>query len=136
MAARIGEGEKTVDQLADEIADVLLEYVNAKSGLNARKGIKKTKKRALKVSGMERRNLMEIAKLKNRMSALENRTEKYIKSFKLSSVEAGRLVSEKAEEAKDENEQMLFDLQGQIEDLRAAMVKLSNEIKKLSGNER
>jgi len=131
-----GEGEKTIDQLADEIADILIDYVNAKSDLKTVKGFKKpekTKKGAVKVSGLERRNLMEIAKLKNRMAALENRMEKFIKSFKLSSIEAGRLVSEKAEEARDENEQILFDLQGQIEDLRDAMVKLSNAVKKLSG---
>lgn len=78
-------------------------------------------------------NLMEIAKLKNRMTASEKRLEKYIKNLNIASIEASRLVSEKAEEARTENEELLMDLQGQIEELRTAMIKLSSKVKKLTG---
>ena len=127
--------EKEIDEMADEIVELILSSVAAvdsKKLERIKRGGREATK-STKTGTMGRKTLMEILRLKNRINALENRMEKYIKNFKIASIEANRLISEKAEEARDENEQMLFDLQGQIEDLRAAMTRLSNEVRKLSG---
>lgn len=142
MAVDSEERERVINQIADEIVETLLSSTvdDSKRLKKRRKGkIKggKTKRLAArgasKERGLDKKNLIEIAKLKNRMVALENRTDKYVKNFRIAAMEAGRLVSEKAEEARDENEQLLLNLQDQIEDLRTAMIKLSNIVKRLSG---
>lgn len=64
---------------------------------------------------------------------MENRVEKYVKQFKISAVENGRLVTEKSEQLRVVDEQMdqrITDLAGQIEELRTAMIKLSGKIKR------
>ena len=141
------ERERIIDQVADEIVETLLSSTvdDSKRLKKGKKGkitggkIKsgKTKRLAArdasKERGLDKKNLIEIAKLKNRMVALENRTDKYVKNFRIAAIEAGRLVSEKAEEARKENEQLLMNLQDHIEDLRTAMIKLSNNVKRLSG---
>ena len=68
-----------------------------------------------------------------RIQALENRTEKYISSFKTNVVESSRFAIEKAEETRNQNEQMILDLQRQMEDLRTAMIRLSGKIKSITG---
>ena len=136
------ERERIIDQVADEIVETLLSSTvdDSKKLKKRRKGkikggkIKSAVVRgASKERGLDKKNLTEIAKLKNRMVALENRTDKYVKNFRIAAIEAGRLVSEKAEEAREENEQLLMNLQDQIEDLRTAMIKLSSNVKRLSG---
>lgn len=136
------ERERIIDQVADEIVETLLS-----STVDDSKRQKKDKKRKIKGGkikrlaardvprehGLNEKSLIEIAKLKNRMVAMENRADKYIKNFRIAAVEAGRLVSEKAEEAREENDQLLMNLQDQIENLRTAMIKLSNSVKRLSG---
>ena len=72
-----------------------------------------------------------MAKLKERIDALENRVEKYINNFKLAAVEAERLITEKTETLDEENQKRILHLQEQIEDLRDITKKLSNEVNKL-----
>lgn len=134
------ERERIIDQVADEIVETLLSStVDDSKRLKKRSKGKikggKTKRLAerSKERGLDKKNLIEIAKLKNRMVAMENRMDKHVKNFRIAAIEAGRLVSEKSEEAREENEQLLMNLQDQIEDLRIAMIKLSNNVKRLSG---
>jgi hypothetical protein len=136
------ERERIIDQVADEIVETLLSSTvdDSKRLKRGRKGkIKGGKTKRLVATdaprehGLDKKNLIEIAKLKNRMVAMENRADKYVKNFRIAAIEAGRLVSEKAEEAREENEQLLMNLQDQIEDLRTVMIKLSSNVKRLSG---
>jgi len=57
--------------------------------------------------------------------------EKYINSFKLVAIEAGRSVTEKSEALNEENQWQITHLQGQIEVLRSAMIRLSNDLKEM-----
>lgn len=109
--------DKFIDEIVDEIVDV--------SSLAGREKITLD-------DAIQKRNLSEIVKLKERIAALENRVEKYINSFKLVAVEAERLTSEKTESLNEENLRQIAHLQGQIEDLRSAMIRLSNEVKKIA----
>jgi len=109
---RKDENEENIDHLADDIVGLLVNYVDSKSGL-------------------EKRNLMEIEKIKSRISALENRVEKYIKDFKLATIESSRALSEKSEESRSENERTLLKVQEQVGDLRRLVVSLDERIKKL-----
>jgi predicted nucleic acid-binding Zn-ribbon protein len=47
-------------------------------------------------------------------------------------VEVERLITERAETLNKENQQQIAHLQGQIEDLRSAMIRLSNKVKEIS----
>ena len=141
------ERERIIDQVADEIVETLLSSTvddskRLKKGEKGKiKGEKikseKTKRLAArdasKERGLDKKNLIEIAKLKNRIFALDNRMDKHVKNFRIAAMEASRLVSEKTEEVREENEQLLMNLQDQIEDLRTVMIKLSNNVKRLSG---
>lgn len=130
--AETGLEDTEIDRLADEIVDALLSSDSRKGSSKKTEGGKKgLEKGAAKRSANQ--NLMEIAKLKNRATASEKRLEKYIKNLNISSIEASRLATEKAEEARSENEELLMNLQGQIEELRTAMIKLSSKVKKLAG---
>jgi chromosome segregation ATPase len=73
----------------------------------------------------------EIGKLKARIADLEHKLDKYISSFKLNATESVRRISEVDETLTSENEKQLIALQGQLNDLRTAMIRLSNEVKKL-----
>lgn len=73
----------------------------------------------------------EILKLKNRTASLEDRLNKYINNFKTVAVEVERELTEKWEELNRENERQTIELQGQIEDLRTALIRLSNEMKNI-----
>lgn len=127
-----GLEDNEIDRLADEIVEALLSSASRKgNSKKAESGKKGLEKGVAKRSASQ--NLMEIAKLKNRMTASEKRLEKYIKNLNIASIEASRLVSETAEEARSENEELLMDLQGQIEELRTAMIKLSSNVKRLAG---
>ena len=117
--------EKTTDQLADEIVEILLDSIASKGNP------KNARERVTNLNSLERKDLMEIVKLKNRIAALENRVEKYIRSFQITATESERHLTEKSEELTKENQQDIMNLQAQIEDLRTAMVRLGNEVKKL-----
>jgi len=136
-----------IDSMADEIVENILSSIdkeNISQNLpknTRRKGVKNvTKDKKIKKSNQNSRKGVpkqmgndEIEKLTRRIGALENRTEKYISSFRTSAVESSRFTIEKAEEARNENEQMILDLQRQMEDLRTAMIRLSNRIKSITG---
>jgi len=110
---RLKEGDIT-EEIADEIVKLVLKS-----------------KPSTEANAVEKKNLDDIAKLKQRIFSLENRVEKYIKNFKIVATEAERHLTERAEEISKENEQTIVNLQAQIEDLRTAMIRLSNEVKKI-----
>lgn len=73
----------------------------------------------------------DVSRLKNRISNLENRLEKFISNFKTVVVEVDRQLTEKWEELNKGEEKRVLSLQGQIEDLRTALIRLSNELKSI-----
>ena len=124
--------EKDIDIIANEIVESLLNSsIDGQSisikGVKNRKGKGKSKIKR-KISGFEGKNLMEIAKIEDRMDALENRMKKSARYFK--NIDEMSRIPEQAEQNRSEHEQMMLDLQGQIEDLRTAMIRLSNRVKK------
>jgi hypothetical protein len=110
-----GIDDKLIDEIVDEIVSTITE-----------------REKIPYEDVIEKRNLSEIVKLKERISALENRVEKYINSFKLVAIETERLISERIENLTEENLGQIAHLQTQIEDLRHAMIRLSNEVKKIA----
>jgi hypothetical protein len=119
--AEVGLEDNEIDILADEIVEVLLSCASRKGYSKKAYGGKKRLDGGI-AKRSANQNLMEIAKLKNRMTASEKKLEKYIKNFNIASIEA-----------RSGNEELLIDLQGQIEELRTAMIKLSSKVKKLAG---
>ncbi len=73
----------------------------------------------------------DVSRLKNRISNLENRLEKFINNFKTVVVEVDRQLTEKWEELNKGEEKRVLSLQGQIEDLRTALIRLSSELKSI-----
>lgn len=71
-----------------------------------------------------RENLSEINKIKNRISYLEKRVDKLVRNFKTDIVEAERLVAEKYEDIKNENEKQIAGLQSQLGELRNVLSKM------------
>jgi len=111
------------NQFVDEIVDVILDSREQSKGMPA--------KRIPTEEILQRSNLGEMVKVKSRISALENRLEKYINSFKITATEVEREISERYKNLNEDNEQQNLHLQGQLEDLRSAMIRLSNEVKRL-----
>jgi len=110
-----GERKDVTEEIADEIVDLLLESSPSK-----------------KSDVIERKLLGDIVKLEQRVFSLENRVEKFIKNFKISAVESERHISETSEELTKENEQNIMNLQAQMDELRATMIRLSSRIKKIA----
>jgi len=111
------------DELVDEIVDEILNSREQSNGMPAKK----------MPTGeiLQRHNLGEMVKLKSRVFALENRLEKYINSFKITAVEVEREISERNKNLDEDNEQQILSLQGQLANLRTAVIRLSNDVKRL-----
>ena len=73
----------------------------------------------------------DLGKMKSRIDNIESRLEKYVKSFKIVAMEVERQLVEKNEELNKEREQRVLKIQGHVEDLRTAMIRLSNEVKRI-----
>lgn len=113
--------EKLMEDLVDELADMVS---------NSRKLadiLKITQENEL----IQNKNLKETDKLKERISILENRIDKYANSFRIFAIEVERELSEKYRSLEEDNEKRVVHLQGQLENLRTAMIKLSSEVKGL-----
>jgi len=111
------------DKLVDEIVDEILDSTRPAKGISPRE--------IPTEETLQRHSLGEVARLKSRISALENRLEKYVNNFKTTAVEVEREISERNKNLDEENERQILRLQGQLEDLRSAMIRLSNEVKRL-----
>lgn len=77
------------------------------------------------------RNNGELDKLKNRMDEIEIKLNKFMGNFNAVAVGVERQLTEKYKVINSENEQKIMNTQSQIENLRMAMIRLSNEIKKI-----
>src|SRR3989338_1086982 len=110
----VGIDDKFVDNIVDEILNSL-----EKDGGK------------LRVYDLQKRNLADVARLKARIVNLENRVEKYIGNFKVSSVEVERELSESRRNLEDEYDSQMMHMQTQMENLRTAMIKLSAEVNKI-----
>lgn len=117
--------KQMIDRIAEEVAEIV---TNSKRLNSLFDSIKENE-------AVSRKSMNDIIRLKKRAESLENRIVEHIKQFKTVAVEAGRLVTEKSEELRAADEQMnqrITDLAGQIDDLRTAMIKLSNKVKEIT----
>lgn len=105
------------EELVDEIVEEILESKTL---------TKKSKTQKPKVVGS-----IATDSLLPRMEEIENKLEEYINSYKITATELERQITEKSEELTREQDKQLTYLQGQIENLREAMIRLSGEVKKL-----
>ncbi len=108
------------EKMVDEIVDEIIREVRGKE------------KAPKEVSGIDRRNLMEIVRLRNRVLALENRMEKTVRVQRTESVESERHAAASSEEAKGDFEKLeerVADLQGQVRGMREVLMGLSDELK-------
>jgi DNA repair exonuclease SbcCD ATPase subunit len=87
--------ESELDTLADEIVELV---DNSKKLTDI---LKVTQENEI----IQKKNLSEIATLKNRITNLENRLNELIKSFRIDIVEAERLITEKYEDINKERNQ-------------------------------
>jgi len=111
------------DDLVDEIVDEILEETKAPVEQLS------TKKTKIKEESFLDSEVPDSVKLKSRIQYLENRIEKHVHDYKTTAIEVERQISDKFSEFEQENEKRLMYLQGQLEALRTAMIKLSNEFK-------
>jgi len=114
------------DELVDEIVEEVLSETMGKTQLEI-----PTKKPKLKEpeETLLDSNVSDLVKLKSRIQYLENRIEKHVHDYKTTAIEVERQISDKFSEFEQENEKRLIYLQGQLEALRTAMIKFSNEFK-------
>ena len=122
----VNKGLDVPDDLIDEIVEEVLSETMEKPSSET-----PTKKPKLKEPEemLLDSNVSDLAKLKPRVQYLENRIEKHVHDYKTTAVEVERQISDKFSEFEQENEKRLIYLQGQLEALRTAMIKLSNEFK-------
>lgn len=113
--------EIDLDALADEIVELI---ANSKKLTDILKVVQENEI-------IQKKNLSEVATLKNRITILENRLNNLVKSFRIDIVEAERMVSEKTEKIIEDSEQRVTHLTSQIEDLRDMIVRIGNDVKKL-----
>jgi len=111
--------EKLLDGLVEEISGLVE---------NSEK-LSEVLKTAQENEIIQKENLSEMAKLKRRITDVENRLNKLTKIFKIDIVESSRLIAEKHETANEENEKMFVNLQNQIVDLKR-MVKEVGQTKR------
>lgn len=114
------------DELVDEIVEEVLSETMGKplSEIPTKKPKLKEPEEMLLDS-----NVSDVVKLKSRIQYLENRIEKHVHDYKTTAIEVERQIVDKFSEFEQENEKRLIYLQGQLEALRTAMIKFSNESK-------
>lgn len=95
MKGHLLKRESELDTLADEIVELV---DNSKKLTDI---LKVTQENEI----IQKKNLSEIATLKNRITNLENRLNELIKSFRIDIVEAERLITEKYEDINKERNQ-------------------------------
>ena len=115
--AILKEQTKLIDELADEIADMIIQ---AKKSATPKAEVKPDAVKTRSESGLE-----------NRLAVIEERLNKLVNSFRIVAIEAERELNEKIEGVNKENEERIVRLQGQIETLRSAMIRLGNAIREL-----
>ncbi len=104
------------DELIDEIVDeILKEGVVAKKP-DYHKGGKKS-------SNIFHGDL-------NKIESIERKLDDHINDYETTIVEIERQITEKSHDSTEDFERQLMHMQGQIEDLRTAMIRLSGEFKK------
>lgn len=108
--------------LVDEIVEEILEETKPNM-LSAPKPSKKLKETDLLEDSVD------AVKLKSRLQYLENRVEKHTHDYKISAIEVERQIASKFSEFEQDTEKQLIYLQSQLEYLRTAMIKISNEFK-------
>jgi len=69
-----------------------------------------------------------------RLEDLENKVDNFLNDYKIAIAEMEKLLIGKFEEFSDQREKQLLYLQGQVENLRTAMIKLGNEFKRIKEN--
>jgi len=126
MAVRQSEKEEEVlDEIADRIADMI---VNSKKFAGISGIVEKEKESADVGSDKYLDNIIE---LKHRISVLESKTDRKIQDFEIIINDLERQLDEKYNSVSKENEGEYFRIIDQLAKLRAAVIRLSNEIKEI-----
>lgn len=108
------------DEMVDEIVEEILSETMSK---------KSSPKTKVEEDTLLDSNVPELIKLRTRIQNLENRIEKHVHDYKTTAIEVERQIVDKFSEVEQQYEKQLIYLQGQIEVLRNAMIKLSNEFR-------
>lgn len=111
---------KSQMEVPDELVDEIVEEILAET---------EDKKSAEIPLAKEKFLDNDSPKIKSRLQNLENRIEKHVHDYKITAIEIERQIVDKFSEFEQENEKRLIYLQGQLEALREAMIRLSNEFK-------
>ena len=115
------EDKQDNKQMVDEIADEVVETI-------FRSKLLADSHRPMVDAGS--RNVEEISKLRNRVTNLERRMELEIEKFKIYTAEIDKAVDEKSPDS-DKVEKRIADLGNQVDLLRAGMIRLSNEVRRI-----
>ena len=108
-------------EVPDELVDAIVDEILTES----------QHKKSTEISLTEAKFLDDDSpKIKSRLQNLENRIEKHVHDYKTTAIEVERQIVDKFSEFDQENEKRLIYLQGQLEALREAMIRLSNEFRK------
>ncbi len=118
---RVKSQVEVPEELVDEIVEEILTEVKPEM----QPEFKPSKTRKEDLLG----DTVDIVKLKTRLQYLENRIEKHVHDYKIGAVEVERQIASKFSEFEEGTEKQLIYLQGQLEALRTAMIKMSNEFK-------
>lgn len=132
---KTNKGELAIpNELVDEIVDEILSETTDKTPQPENIKKPRTEPRKPESEELLDSDAPDFIKLKSRLQYLENRIEKHVHDYKTTAIEVERQIAEKFSELDQGTEKQLIYLQGQLEALRTAMIKLSNEFKQSKEN--
>jgi len=115
--------EKTEHKIVDDLADEIVELLS-----NSQKFSKFLEK-------MDSDNFHSNNELEPRIENIEQKLNKLIQNFKLVSIELERMTTEKTEMLRKEHDEEIQKIYLQIEQLRQAIIRVTNEVKGLRGSQ-
>jgi len=118
MVLKESEKEEILDAVAEQIADLIADFKTGKAEVDS----------TVPYSDKYLDNMIEM---KQRISAIETKMEKRLEDFEIIANNLEKQMSENYHAVTSENEKEYFKLVDQIANLRAAVIRLSNEIKEI-----
>ncbi|HLC39885.1 MAG TPA: hypothetical protein VJJ76_03315 [archaeon] len=120
MTLKQSEKDELIEELLDAVAEQVSDLLASSSSVKIRG-----------INSYTDKYLDNIIEIKQRISALETKTEKRLEDFEIIVNDLEKQLNEKFHSVHNESEQEYFRLTDQIANLRAAAIKLSNEIKEI-----
>jgi chromosome segregation ATPase len=121
MMERLAVKTDTIDKLVNEIVDTITDT----------KKLNKLLRIIEEKEDVEKKNSNEILSLRKKVDILESRLNKLIRNFETTAVEAERDITDRYEKVLEHIDDQIVHLQGQIENLRTSLIRISNEVKNL-----